>query len=391
MKASRQARKSEPKEQAHLRAKHVKQLEKVEQARARLEKAQRKLQSLELALAALTRERYQASPAPQRLAEERGQLRPALLILNPQSKAIASGTIRIEQIIDCLRANGIQAELKLKTSGKVARQHARSAVDQGAELLIVAAGDGTIEDVVPELINARTALGIIPIGTMNNLAKSLGVPLALEDACALLAMSALRHVDVARVSTAQKPRGAFFLETAGVGLSALAAPLGQDAEKGRWGQLLKGLGHLFSSGAAGVTVTCDDGTILRADTQLVTVSNAPLFGANMLIAPDAKMDDGLLEIALYDGMSHLDLERHFLAIADGRQVAESRVTFHRARRARISADRPLEANADLEVLSGQQVWDVDVLPGALTVVAGPGMALTLPMQAVPARPEPQLA
>jgi diacylglycerol kinase (ATP) len=130
-------------------------------------------------------------------------------------------------------------------------------------------------------------------------------------------------------------------------------------------------------------VTCDDGTILRADTQLVTISNAPLFGANMLIVPDAKMDDGLLEIALYDGMSHFDLERYFLGIAEGRRVAEPEVTFHRARRARISADRPLEANADLEILPSQHVWDVDVLPGALAVVAGSGMALMLPMQAVP--------
>lgn len=384
MKASKRARKGEPKKPARLRAKHAKQLEKVEQAREGLEKAQRKLEALEVALAALTRDRHQVQPELQ-LGAPRGQLRPARLILNPKSKAIASGAMRAEQIVDCLRAYGIQAELGLKTSGKVARQLAKAAVDQGAELLIVAGGDGTIEDVVPELIGAKTALGIIPIGTMNNLAKSLGVPLALEEACALLAMSALRHIDVARVSTAQKPRGAYFLETAGVGLSALAAPLGQDAEKGRWGQLLKGLSAIFSSGAADITITCDDGTILHAHTQVVTISNAPLFGENMLVAPDAKMDDGLLEIALYDQMSRLDLERYFLAIMNGRQVAEPRVTFHRTRRARISADRPLEANADLEILPSQQVWDVDVLPGALAVVAGPGMALTLPMQAVPAR------
>src|SRR5262249_8917809 len=131
-------------------------------------------------------------------------------------------------------------------------------------------------------------------------------------------------------------------------------------------------------------VSCDDGPVCQSQTQVVTVSNAPLFGKNMLIAPDAKMDDGLLDVALYDGMSKLDLGSYFLAIADGKRVDDPHVSFRRARCVRIVADQPLVANADLSVLDEQRVWEIDVLPRALTAVVGKGGALTLPVEAATA-------
>src|SRR5204863_4577096 len=141
------------------------------------------------------------------------------------------------------------------------------------------------EDVVGQLVGTKTALGILPIGTMNNVARALGVPLNLEDACTLLAMGTIRYVDVGRVITHDKPREGYFLETAGVGLSALAAPMGQAVEKGRWELLLDTLGKALSFKGANLTIVCDDREPLQLHTQVVTVSNAPLFGKNMLTAP----------------------------------------------------------------------------------------------------------
>jgi diacylglycerol kinase (ATP) len=114
---------------------------------------------------------------------------------------------------------------------------------------------------------------------------------------------------------------------------------------------------------------------------VITISNAPLFGKNMLIVPDAKMDDGLLDVALYDGMHKADLERHFIAIADGKRVDDPQISFQRVRTVQVVADAPLAANADLHILPEQQTWKIDVLPRALAVVAGQGMALTLPVDA----------
>jgi len=308
------------------------------------------------------------------------------LIFNPQSKGVQDGTYRLAAIVDCLRSYGFAVEVGMKTSGRATRALAKAAIKRGEELIVVAAGDGTLEDVIGHLVGAKTALGIIPTGTMNNLARCLGVPLDLDGACALLAMGTLRHIDVGRVIRRDKPREGYFLETAGVGLSALATPMGQAVEKGRWVILLDTLGKALSFKGANLTIVCDDREPLQLHTQVVTVSNAPLFGKNMLTAPDAKMDDGLLDVAIYEDMSKLDLERHFFAIANGKRVDDPHVSFRRVRRVRITADAPLEANADLHVLAEQHTWEIDVLPGALAAVVGKGVALTLPVTAAPLVP-----
>jgi diacylglycerol kinase family enzyme len=199
-------------------------------------------------------------------------------------------------------------------------------------------------------------------------------------------MGTTRYIDVGRVSTQSRPREVHFLETAGVGLSALATQIGQTEERGRYAPLLKTLGKILLFSGTNVAIACDDHDELRLDTQAVTISNAPLFGRNMLIAPDAKIDDGLLDVALYDGMSKLELARHLLAITDGQRADDRHISFQRVRRVRITADTPLEASADLHVMAEQQVWDIDVLPRALAAVAGNGMALTLPVEAAPSSP-----
>lgn len=376
-----------PQSLAEVQALHAKRLKKVEQSLANFEKQRHKLATLEAQLAMLVHKDIDAAAATN--AHHHPQLAPlerAYVIVNPKSKCLADGTMQIQTIVDELQAVGILAEIGLKASGKVARLLARAAVKRGDPLLIVAAGDGTIEDVAPELIGSHTALGILPLGTMNNLARSLGIPLDLRAACQLLAMRATRHLDIGRVITPDHSRKAYFLETAGVGLSAIAAPLGQDVEKGRWSSLLDNLGKFFAFETARVTIAVDNGHILHAETNLILLANAPLFGNHMLAAPNAKMDDGLLDLAVYPGMSKIDLESYFLGISDGRRVDEPRVQFHQVHKLRITADAALEAHADLDVFAQQQTWEFEVLPRALSVVVGNGLALTVPVGAAPTPP-----
>jgi len=129
---------------AEVRDRHVKRLKKVEKARMKLEKAREKLQKLEAEIALLA---SSADARPQRLDQGSagsGDLRPARLIFNPRSKGARNGPYRLENIVDRLRAYGIRAEVGLKTSGRVARMLAKEAVEQGMDLVIVAAGDGAI-------------------------------------------------------------------------------------------------------------------------------------------------------------------------------------------------------------------------------------------------------
>jgi YegS/Rv2252/BmrU family lipid kinase len=305
------------------------------------------------------------------------------VIINPTAKCLADGTCSLERIEDTLRAVGIVAEVCMTEPDKPADQLARIAVERGDRLLIIAGGDGTIEAIVPELVGASTTLGILPMGTMNNFARALGVPLDLNAACLLLAMGATRRIDLGRVVTPDHRRDGYFLESAGVGLSALAAPMGEAVEKGEWMEVLNKLGDFFSFTAAQMTILCDGGEWFQTEAQVVTISNAPLFGNNMLIAPLAKLDDGWLDLAIYVGMNKVDLGRYFLNASSAGRVDEPRVHFRRVRSVQIMADAPLAVNADLDVLAEQHAWTFEVIPHAVTVIAGNGIGLTFPVDSAP--------
>ncbi|MCE7980612.1 MAG: diacylglycerol kinase family lipid kinase [Caldilinea sp. CFX5] len=363
-----------------IHARHTEQLRRVEAAQDQLAQAQAALAAIEAELVRLTQQAMTTGA-------HSGQMRGVALILNPASKSFLDGAHSPAEIVAALQAVGITPQMELTTPEINARQLARKAVDRGDTLIIAAGGDGTIEEVATALIHSPATLGILPLGTMNNLARALGIPLDLTDAALLLAIGATRHIDVGRVVTADDRIEGYFLETAGIGLSAVATPIGEDAEKGRWSNLLSRLGDFFAFSSTGVTIQCDnEEALLQSQTHLVTISNAPLFGNNMLVAPEAKIDDGLLDVVVYEGMELVDLTRYFFGISNGGRVNDVRIHARRAQRVQVTADIPLPVNADLDVLDAQPRWTVEVVPRALAVVVGNGLALTLPVTAAPVTP-----
>lgn len=314
---------------------------------------------------------------------------PITLILNPAAKSFGENIGHPRIVVEALQRVGIHPHVQLTTLEIGAHALARQAVERGARLVIGLGGDGTIEEVATGLMGSECTLGILPLGTMNNVARSLGIPLELQAACRLLAMGTIRHIDIGCVVTPERAVEGYFLEAAGVGLSALAVPMGEDAEKGRWSGVFNRLSDFFSANLANVTVIGDGGEELTALTHVVTVANTPLFGNNMLIAPEAKIDDGLLDVAVYEAMELVDLGRYFYNISGGGRTHEPRVQLRQVRQVQIKSDIPLAANADLDVLSKQQAWTIEITPRALAVIVGNGPALSIPVTAAP--PPPPLA
>lgn len=366
-----------------LQTQYAEQLRQVEAAQAQLATAHATLAALEAEIVKVTQAAVAALDPATPLADQSDRIS---LILNPASKSFIDGKHSPEEIMAALRAVGIVPQLEMTTLETNARQLALNAVARGVTLVIAAGGDGTIEEVATALIHSPATLGILPLGTMNNLARSLGIPLDLPNAVLLLAMGTTRHIDVGRVVTPDDCIEGYFLETAGIGLSAIATPMGEDAEKGRWGNLFSKLGDFFAFSSTAVTIQCDNEAARRSQTHLVMIANAPLFGNNMLIAPEAKIDDGLLDVVIYEGMELVDLTSYFFGISSGGRVNDGRVHTYRARRVRVTADAPLPVNADLDVLDGQASWAIEVVPRALSVIVGNGIGLALPVTAVPATP-----
>ena len=360
---------------------------KIARLRDKLEKRSRKLLALEAEIAKLERKVFPAKAARRtRTPVRRKSLRSAVLIYNPESGGNASHVHRLKTVLQSLAAHGIRAKVGEDTSGRAARALAKAAAKNGEELVIVAGGDGTIEAVASELVGSKSALGIIPAGTANNLARSLGIPLALDEACALLGAGSTRKIDVGHVLGEKKPETKYFLETAGLGLTAIVIPAGQAVRKGRLFELPQALRKLFDYKPGAVEITLDDGRSISANSQLVTVSNAPLMGRNFLLAPAAKMDDGLLDIAVFDGMGKTELLSHFVAIGDGKRADDARIEFYQSRSVKIRSSAPEPVGEDQDALEDEKVVEIEILPQALSVVVGMGTGLQFPVEAVQSVP-----
>jgi diacylglycerol kinase (ATP) len=364
-----------------LQAKQAKGARKLSQLRDEIEMRSRKFQRLESKLVATAEQAHAALPE----GEAPKRLRPARLIINPTSGGFARLIQSPDKIVARLRAHGLDAEVYLKTTGKAMRAYVRQAVTDGADLIIAAGGDGTLVDVAGQLVGTDVTMGILPTGTMNNVARELGIPLEIEQACALLGAGITRHIDVGHLWSSEDPKGSYFLETAGVGL-AIALPAGQNVKKGRWGRLPAAFREMFARDTSPIVVELDNGCVIETTVRLVTVSNAPLYALNNLIAPDAKMDDGLFDVAVYDGLSDLELAAYFLKTAKGQRVENPNVRFFRARHVRIWSRSELPVTSDNAEEPKRQVLDLEVLPRALTAIVGKGAALAWPVEAVPAVP-----
>lgn len=371
-----------------MQKEHSELLKKIEKGNAQVQKRGQRLRVLEKELAELEQSfaGSLSSDDAGALSEQTKPVQHAQLLFNPKSARVVSGETSLEEITNMLRMHGIEVEVIVKTSGRVICDGACDAVARGDKLVIVAGGDGTIEKVAAELVGSETVLGILPIGTMNNLARALGVPLDLEDACALIGMGATRKIDVGHVNVKAKKHVKYFLESAGLGLSAIALPLGQNVKKGIWGDLPNALRRIIGFKPAQVSVELDDGQVITANASVVTVSNAPLTGVNFLIAPNAKMDDGWLDVAIYDGIGKRELVSYLMSAHNGTIVENPKIKRYRARHVRIQADELQERVSDKDQLAVDTGLEIEIIPQALQVIVGKGIALTFPVEVAPSVP-----
>ena len=370
----------------HLQLEHGKSVRQVGGLRGKLEQANREMKTLEVKIAQLESLVHGLRSTGDPVVNQKPKgLRPAILIINPKSGTFEKKVESPEKLVAMLRAHDIQAKVQLKTSSKEVRQWVRKAVAKNVGLIIAVGGDGTIEDVALPLIGTRTTLGIIPAGTMNNLARGLGIPLDIEQACALLGAGITRQIDVGIVHTSDHAKPAYFLETSGLGL-AIALPAGQNIKKGLWRKLPEDFRKMFDLDAKPTQIEFDNGETIETNVKLVTISNAPLTGLNNLIAPDAKMDDGLLDLAVYDGLSDLELAKYFLSTANGERVSNPNVRFYRTRHVHIRSQQDMTATTDIQELPGVEELDFAVLPRAISVIVGQGSGLNWPVDAVSSVP-----
>jgi diacylglycerol kinase (ATP) len=307
--------------------------------------------------------------------------RRALLIINSKSGPNHDSILQLRDLVDMLASFGIRADVRVKLRKSQARKEAHvAAVKKRYRLVIAAGGDGTVESVASGLVGTKATLGIIPMGTYNNVATCLGIPTDVEQACALIACGAARRIDVGVVLARHMKRPRVFLELSTVGLGAALGPLGQHVEKGRWGQAAQALPEVIDMSPVPTQVLLDEECHSRtSNTLLVTVSNSPRAGAGLPVAPSARMDDGLLDVCVYEDMNQAGVLARFLPspLGDTSGATDDNVVRARARTVEIRAARPMPVSIESKLV-GVTPARFTVLTGALSVIAGDGNGLLHP-------------
>jgi YegS/Rv2252/BmrU family lipid kinase len=257
---------------------------------------------------------------------------------------------------------GVQPDVVATRDLAHARAVAAAAAGEGA-VVVAVGGDGLIGAVAGALAGTQGVMGIVPAGRGNDFARSLGLPLDHAAAARMLAGASTRSVDVGEVD------GRPFVGIASVGIDAEANRLANagPALPGSAVYAVAGVRALVTWRHANFEVDVD-GTGHEFRGFAVGVGNAPFYGGGMQLLPDARIDDGNLDVAWFAADNRLRFLRQIPQRRTAGHAANPTVSFRRGQVVRIAADRPLAVYADGEPI-GALPATVTVRPGALRVLA----------------------
>ncbi len=317
----------------------------------------------------------------------------ALLIWNPAAGS-ADFHHHLTEGIHSLERWGWQVECAATAARGDATRLARECAQQGYDVAIAVGGDGTINEVVNGLVGSDTALGVIPAGTANVYAADVGIPIwshlhphAVSEAASIIHTGQRRRLDLGRVQL-KDGRERYFFMWCGIGLDAAITHEVRSEDTRRMGYLAWIIASImvavnFMGHGGRVTM---GGKRRRWRLLWVVVSNGQLYGRLWRIAPTAKMDDGLLDVTVFEGYGILSTIRHILGLTLGFHMRDPRVHHERCSSVLVRTRKPLPVHVDAEPIGNTPVH-VSVVPRAITVILPP----RLPMHVLSHQDEQQEA
>ena len=291
-----------------------------------------------------------------------------VVILNPKAgsvRNVAALVKRIRHLPD--------VEVRLTARKGDAVRFARTALRRGCEMIVAAGGDGTLNEVVNGIgVNgSRVRLGLIPLGTGNDFARTLGIPADLDEALAILAAGHTRAIDLVRVTS---DRVRYFVNVSAGGFSGLVNEKLTPKMKKTWGPLAylrSAVAALPQLRAYRTRVALGKGKRLTLSLYNVVIANGRYVAGGRLIAPDASIDDGLLDIILIQERSAAELALLAAQVALGKHLSSNAIVFRRAAKVTVNSKPGMWFNVDGELV-GNDPAKFEVLPRALQfVVAAP--------------------
>jgi diacylglycerol kinase (ATP) len=317
---------------------------------------------------------------------------PIVVIVNPSKR-------RSDEALDAIRQACREAGLPSPTVLQTTVEHpgglqAREAIASRAELVIAAGGDGTVREIASVLAGTDIALGVVPIGTANLLARNLGLrPSDLARNAAHAVSGHDRSIDVGRIwldipDQHNPPHEAVFLVVAGFGMDAAAISKTSEVLKRRlgWVAYFDSLARRVFEISDRIEMSLDNGPARCMELRTLMIGNCGLIPAGIRLIPNAVLDDGMLDVVIMTPTTPIGwipiagkiLLRHKYKIAS--------LLHHPARNVTLRPSHPLAVQLDGDVIDAVSAARISIEPGALRIRsvrpdgARQGPLLTFPWQ-----------
>lgn len=292
-----------------------------------------------------------------------------LVIRNPRSGKLKKKDQEAEKLWEELDVEQLLLEESVDLKDEV-----KKAAEQGVKLIVAAGGDGTVNSVVNALMNVpaekRPAMGIVPLGTANDFAWTLGLPDAPRDAWDLVATGITRQVDVVTMTTHEGT--VYFANIAAGGNSVKVTESITDELKQKWGPLVYVRGAIDAVSqleSYKIKLTVDDEEVIEQSVWAVLIANGKTNAGRLLVAPDASPYDGLLDVILIEEGNLLEFADVSANLLLGNYLENPLVHLQRARHVKIESTPAMKFTVDGEVVDELPI-EFTVMEGAIRMIVG---------------------
>ncbi len=304
---------------------------------------------------------------------------PSLRVIVNPAAGNGNGQIQTDRVRSLLRANGLDFDLVHTRGPGHAIELACEASLKGYKAVVAVGGDGTANEVLNGLMQAKVSggdalLGMVSVGTGNDFAYAAGIPQGVETACQCLASGHRRWIDVARVTGGDWPQGRYAGNGIGVGFDVTATIEVHKIKRitGTAAFLLAALKTLLLYYKAPTITVQADGQTYRDRYLMISAMNGRRFGRGFYTAPEAQPDDGLFDLVLAQQASRITILLLIGRYMRGTHIAHPKISALRARRITIRADGGLNSHADGEIymVNGKEI-ELEMLPRQIEVIYDP--------------------
>jgi YegS/Rv2252/BmrU family lipid kinase len=266
-----------------------------------------------------------------------------LVIVNPMARG-KKVLRRLPEVKRWLSKSAHTFSYSITQSSDEMRSEIIKASREGVEAILLLGGDGTVHKALSAIAEMNLPFGFLPCGRGNDFARNVGLPLNLRKSCSFSSRPSIHQVDLPKINSVP------FISVTYVGFDGEVNKLANEGKGyfgGKLGYIICVLRALRKFRPFEIEMTID-GRSIRERVMMVTIANAPFYGGGMKIAPQAIMNDGVLDICIVKEISRWELLRQFPKVFKGTHITHPRIVMTSGQRICLVSDEPREIFADGE-------------------------------------------